>query len=120
MDVNLDKLERIFAMQADLDEVIREKFALEGPADEWVQKIYTALIVEATEVLEETNYKWWKKERVVDRQALREEMIDVLHFWVSGCLRMGFLPDEIFTAYEAKWQENVKRQAGLSDKEGYV
>ena len=35
-------------------------------------------------MLEEVNYKWWKNPKPLDEAAIKEELVDVLHFFVSA------------------------------------
>ncbi|HSK69633.1 MAG TPA: dUTPase, partial [Candidatus Limnocylindria bacterium] len=86
----------------------------------WMQKYALALIAEVSEALDETNYKWWKNPKPVDLPALREELVDVLHFFLSMCLEAGMDAEEIHRIYMAKCAENFARQDGTSTKPGYA
>ena len=74
---------------------------------------------ELAEVLEESNFKWWKNHKPINEPALKEELVDVLHFFVSLCLRSGMDADELFERYCEKNKENIDRQYGRSSKPGY-
>ena len=74
------------------------------------------MIEEAIEVKEYSDWKWWKNPRELNEDALKEEMIDVLHFWLSLCVTMGWSAEEMFAVYQAKNLENFNRQKGLSTK----
>ena len=115
----MDKLDKIFEMQKSLDDYIRTERNLEFTKSEWLQKKSLALIDEVTELLNEINYKWWKNEKPINDAAVKEELTDVLHFFVSMCLDAGLSADELFSIYKAKNEENVARQQGLSKKSGY-
>ncbi|MDD3244476.1 MAG: dUTPase [Eubacteriales bacterium] len=116
----MDKLEQIFTMQQALNADIRERRGLEELTHEaWIQKQMLAMLCEMAEVLEETNYKWWKNPKAVDSDALKEEMVDVLHFFVSMCLESGMDAQELYDRYLAKNAENFARQQGRSSKPGY-
>ncbi len=61
-------------------------------SDEWLTsdnttiRYYRAGYVEAVEAVIQHGYKWWKKEKkMVD--ALKMELIDMLHFTLSGVIR---------------------------------
>lgn len=117
----MDKLETIFAMQQALNEDIVRLRALEGISDEeWIRKNVLAMISELGELLDEVNFKWWKNEKPVDAAAVREELVDVLHFFVSMCLKAGMSAEDLFSGYVAKNQENFNRQYGRSAKPGYA
>ena len=45
--------------------------------------------------------------------------MDVLHFFVSLCLRSGMDAEELFERYCEKNKENFDRQYGRSAKKGY-
>ncbi len=115
-----DKLEVIFEMQKALNDDIRERRNLQGISPEqWIQRQMLAMLSEMAEVLDEVNFKWWKNPKPVDENALRDELVDVLHFFVSMCLEAGMTPQDLFDRYLAKNQENFLRQQGKSAKDGY-
>lgn len=115
----MDKLDQIFAMQKALNDDIQERRNLNFTQEEWIQKTILATISELAEVLEESNFKWWKNHQPLDEAALKEELVDVLHFFVSLCLRSGMNADELFEIYRDKNKENFDRQYGRSEKKGY-
>ncbi len=115
----MDKLETIFEMQATLDRYIREKRDLKYSEDEWVQKKCLAMISEISELLVEVNFKWWKNPKELDYQAIKEEMVDILHFLVGMSVDVGMTAQEMFDIYYSKNKENYDRQNGLSAKKGY-
>ena len=115
----MDKLEQIFVMQKALNDDIQERRNLHFTQEEWIQKTILATISELAEVLEESNFKWWKNHKPINEPALKEELVDVLHFFVSLCLRSGMDADELFERYCEKNKENFDRQYGRSEKKGY-
>lgn len=116
----MDKLEKIFAMQKMLNDDIRQKRNLENISkEEWIQKQTLAMISELSELLDEVNFKWWKNEKPVDEQLVKEELVDILHFFVSMCLVYDMDAEELANMYMDKNKENFDRQNGLSKKEGY-
>ena len=117
----MDKLDEIFKKQEELNSHISEKRHFD---DNWdfqtaIEKHAIALNCEMTEVMEETNYKWWKNNKKIDMSKVKEELIDVLHFYISMCLDAGMTSDELFDIYMGKNDENYKRQDGTSAKPGY-
>lgn len=114
-----DKLDVLFRMQAGLDAYIREKRALDFSRGEWICKKALALMVELGEVAEEAKYKWWKNDTRIDDAKLKEELVDVLHFFLGMCIDSGMTADELFKIYLDKNKENYDRQNGLSEKTGY-
>ncbi|MEG1524057.1 MAG: dUTPase [Clostridia bacterium] len=115
----MDKLETIFTMQKTLDDEIIRLRGLDFPKDIWLQKEVLAMISELSEVLDEVNFKWWKNPKELDDNAIRGELVDVLHFFVSMCLKSGMTADELFDRYTEKNKENFDRQYGRSSKPGY-
>ncbi len=115
-----DKLDVLFEMQAGLDAYIREKRELNFTRSEWVCKKAQALMVELAEVVEEAHYKWWKNDSEIDEAKLKEEIVDVLHFFLGMCIDSGMSSDELFEIYMKKNKENYDRQNGLSKKAGYA
>lgn len=117
----MDKLESIFRMQKQLDDDITIRRNLEHlTPEEWIQKDVLATIAELGELLDEVNFKWWKNPKPVNSAALKEELVDVLHFFISMCIRSGLDADELYRVYCMKNQENHDRQSGLSKKPGYA
>ncbi len=116
----MDKLNEIFKMQKALNDDIIARRHLEGISDqEWIQKQMLAMMSEMAELLNEVNFKWWKNEVPVNEANVKEELVDILHFFVSMCLRANMTADEMYDIYMAKNKENFDRQLGLSKKEGY-
>ena len=115
----MDKLEKIFEMQKLHDDDIAARRNLDFTTEEWMQKEVLAILSELSEVLDEVNFKWWKNKKPLDTDALRGELVDILHFFVSMCIRSGMDADELFARYIEKNKENFDRQYGRSEKKGY-
>ena len=116
----MDRLDEIFAMQKALNDDIIARRHLEGISDtEWIQKQTLAMLSEMAELLDEVNFKWWKNPKEVNIDNVRDEIVDILHFFVAMCLRSGMSSEELFARYLLKNEENFKRQYGTSEKKGY-
>lgn len=115
----MDKLDVIFQLQQSLDEDITTRRNLDFSKEVWLQKEVLAMISELSELLDEVNFKWWKNPKPVNEAALKGELVDILHFFVSMCLKSGMSAEELFALYRAKNQENFDRQYGRSEKHGY-
>ena len=103
-----------------LNEDIRARRNLNGISkEEWIQKQTLAMISELSELIDEVNFKWWKNKKEVDEQLVKEELVDILHFFVSMCLVYDMDGEELFRMYMDKNKENFDRQKGLSSKKGY-
>ncbi|MGI6174935.1 MAG: dUTPase [Christensenellales bacterium] len=115
-----DKLEVIFQMQHQFDtELIQKRGLAHISREEWIQKETLAMISELSELIDEVNFKWWKNPKTVDETKVKEELVDILHFFVSMCLKMGMSADELYRMYLDKNKENFDRQHGASSKKGY-
>ena len=115
----MDKLEELLSMQKELDSFIATKRGLEFTEEEWIRRKCMALMCELTEILNEVNYKWWKNPKTCNSDALKEEIIDVLHFFLGICNDAGLTADEMYEIYMKKNEENRARQLGTSAKTGY-
>ena len=87
--------------------------------EEWIQKQTLAMLSELAELIAEVNFKWWKNPKPVVTDNVREELVDILHFFVGMCNRSGMGSEELFARYIKKNEENFKRQYGMSAKPGY-
>jgi NTP pyrophosphatase (non-canonical NTP hydrolase) len=72
--------------------------------------ISSALVHEAIELQRETNWKWWKKDKPVDKEKLQEEIIDLWHFLIQLSIEAGFEPQTLISKYMEKNKENTGRQ----------
>jgi dimeric dUTPase (all-alpha-NTP-PPase superfamily) len=116
----MDKLERIFEMQECFQKDLIERRNLHDiPMDKWIQMQTLAMLSELAELIDEVNFKWWKNPKPVEENKVKEELVDILHFFVSMCLTSGMSAQELFDRYIEKNQENFDRQNGLSQKKGY-
>ena len=117
----MDKLEQIFMMQKAFDSELIEKRKLSNiPMAQWIQMETLAMMSELAELIDEVNFKWWKNEKPVDNDKVKGELVDILHFFVSMCLKTSMTAEELHSLYLAKNQENFDRQHGKSEKQGYT
>jgi dimeric dUTPase (all-alpha-NTP-PPase superfamily) len=116
----MDKLDKIFELQRELDDFITERRGLASISyEEWMQKDVLAITSELGELLNEVNFKWWKNPKELDAGSIKEELVDIFHFFISMCIRTGMGPEELFSVYNNKNEENFNRQYGRSAKKGY-
>ncbi len=117
----MDRLSHMLEIQQQLNQTIKDKRNLNHiQPTEWMQKYTLAMLSELAEMLDEVNFKWWKNEKEIDSPALKEELVDILHFFLSMCLAAGMDAEEMYQIYLRKNEENVKRQEGKSEKPGYA
>ena len=116
----MDKLEHIFELQKAFDDRLAKERGLDYTCTSlWVQKGILAILSELAELLDEVNFKWWKSPHELNQQAIEEELVDILHFYVGLCLKAGVTAEQLYQAYLEKNLENHRRQDGLS-KGGYA
>ena len=77
------------------------------------------MMSELAELIDEVNFKWWKNPHELRPDCVREELSDILHFFVSMCIEAGMTADDLYRVYVGKNRENHLRQEGLSRKPGY-
>jgi dimeric dUTPase (all-alpha-NTP-PPase superfamily) len=127
-------LEELFALQAGLNDKIFQKRNLTGRDGQalsmeklleqarsgqaldansdvcvWLGKFLKAHDDEARELAEELPWKWWSKDNI-DLQAIRVEIVDMLHFWISLALTSGMDAQDVARIYQQKHAINEKRQ----------
>ena len=116
----MDKLENIFKYQQMFDTELAERRGLTDiPMEVWIQRETLAMLSELAELIDEVNFKWWKNEKPVDVDNVKNELVDILHFFVSMCLKTGMSAEELHQRYLDKKKENFARQHGTSEKKGY-
>ena len=114
------RLEHMLTIQQTLNETIRQKRDLTDITPTvWIQKYTLAMLSELAEMLDEVNFKWWKNPKKLDEAALKEELVDILHFFLSMCLAAGLDAEEMYRIYLDKNAENIARQEGKSQKPCY-
>lgn len=110
-DEKKDMLKNIFEEQNRLNNYLDEKRNIKRDNDpEWVLNYVIAMNEELAEVQRNLPWKWWKNEGELDRDETLEELVDLLHFWVSAVQQLGFDSEDVYKAYMDKNQENQDRQ----------
>jgi len=106
----MDILESIFSMQKELASTMdlsRYPSSVEGR----ISALSTAMIHEAVELQRLTSWKWWKKPAPFDKEAAKEELIDIWHFVIQASIELGMKPADMLEEYEKKNKVNRNRQA---------
>lgn len=106
----VDKLEKLFKMQAKFDSMIKDDVT----GEEAVIRLCTALTHETVELQQLTNWKWWKKPTELNLEEMEEELVDIWHFLLSLTIKMKITPEDLMVAYKKKHAKNIERQ-----KSGY-
>lgn len=104
-----DKLETIFELQRSFAKMVSSgRYA--GSIEEKISSLCVAIINEAVELQQTTNWKWWKEPVPFDAAHAREELIDILHFVIQAALELNLTPDDILKEYRRKNEINKERQ----------
>ena len=116
----MDILEQIFEKQRELNRFTFERNRLPDfdsiardrrLQNEWVRNYALAMTQEVAELVDSTNWKWWRTQvDLFDEQNLKVELVDILHFWVSACQVMGLSADDVHRMYMQKNAINARRQ----------
>lgn len=109
-----DLLEEIFRLQKEYHDSIHHNGRYPSTRAERIDKLCQAIIHEAVELQDETNWKWWKQPKPVKMEKAREELIDILHFVVDLAMELDLDPQLTYIEYLKKNKINRQRQ-----EEGY-
>ena len=111
-----DMLDHIFNLQSDFDARLVKTRGNQNPpfsdANFWILKHADAMIHECIEMRDWVNWKWWKNEKKLTPEIISEvkmECVDILHFLVSLCLKLGMSSKDLSMMYLAKNKVNHKR-----------
>ena len=86
------------------------KLGKNGIVDIWIQNYARAMEQETAELIDSVPWKWWSKDKDVDLQNLRVEIVDALHFWHSLAMVAGINSEDVFKIYSLKNKVNHQRQ----------
>ena len=120
MSNTMDKLEEIFAMQAELTKRIGVDTSNMDEADKikWTLNYSRALQQENAELVDSVPWKWWAKYQKFDVQNARVEVVDMLHFLVSLAQVLGMSAQDFYDAYAKKNHITHNRQdSGYVEKD---
>lgn len=77
---------------------------------EFLKNNILASLDELHEALAEIGWKPWASSRHINRDAVKGEMVDVLHFFINILGAIEVTPQELIDAYFVKADKNKKRQ----------
>eukprot|EP01064_Diplonema_japonicum_P009087 TRINITY_DN1654_c1_g1_i1.p1 TRINITY_DN1654_c1_g1~~TRINITY_DN1654_c1_g1_i1.p1 ORF type:complete len:245 (+),score=80.84 TRINITY_DN1654_c1_g1_i1:75-737(+) len=77
--VSKEVLQKLSQLQAGLNRRISEKWTEERKLDDWG----LAVTLECAELIDSYPWKWWKKGKL-DMKNVKIELVDILHFSLSG------------------------------------
>lgn len=99
----------VLSMQALFDQARASGVTPSSDTARWLSGYLKALLEEGRELSEEIPWKWWSKQEI-DLQAVRVEIVDMLHFWISLALSAGMDAAEVHRLYLLKNEVNHRRQ----------
>jgi len=107
-----DKLQILLEKQSQLINFIsnRKEWYKRATKEEFLFVMTYALIDEAVEFIHELNWKPWKGKHLINYEKLKEELIDILHFWLTLAVELNLTAEDIVEIYTAKNKVNVNRQ----------
>lgn len=92
----------------------------ELPTKDQLRTYFLAMMVETGELLQELNWKPWKKDKTIDKARVVDEFADILAFLgilITYLNRLGMSTDDLAAAYVSKTRVNINRFLGKV--EGY-
>jgi hypothetical protein len=101
----VDKLDEIFKRQESLQKAYGGDVRSQGYRNE----VTLAAITELVECLQEQPWRWWRNDKVMNREKAVEELIDAQHHIVNIALSLGMTSDEFFDVYIKKNERNLER-----------
>jgi len=107
-----DMLEEIFACQEALNRRIGVDTArmTEDQQVHWLLQYCRALAQETAELVDSLPWKWWARYQRYDRENVRVEIADLLHFLVSLAQVAGLSARDLHELYMRKNEVNFRRQ----------
>jgi dimeric dUTPase (all-alpha-NTP-PPase superfamily) len=118
--LTMDKLEKIFEMQDELNQRIgvQTKSLSDEEKTKWVLNYTRAMQQELAELIDSVPWKWWAKYQTFDDQNAKVEIVDLFHFLISLAQVMGMTPEDVYQAYVKKNKVNHDRQeSGYAEKD---
>ena len=116
-------LENIFDLQLKLIEkygIAPKQVRLQGRGAKTTVLIRLgyATIREVVEIIDELPWKWWRvRQKPVDKEKLKDEVIDLLHLVIEFCILVGMDARETVSRYIAKNKINLERVEEAQDDE---
>jgi dimeric dUTPase (all-alpha-NTP-PPase superfamily) len=110
---SMDTLEQIISIQKGYINILAENHptVITDDREELLSKLCTAIIHEACELQNLTNWKWWKNSRKeFDMTKAREELIDIMHFVIHAAIVLDMDANDILQEYIKKNNINRERQ----------
>lgn len=103
--MEIDKLNKMFAMQKELQEKLSVTFD-QG----YINIMALALEDEIHEALRETPWKPWKKNQTMNQENYKKELVDAFHFFMNMCIAGNVTANDLYNGYIEKNKENHERK----------
>ena len=107
-----DRLVEIFRLQKQLNQRVGVNTDQMDDAErqQWILNYCRAMTQEIAELTDPVPWKWWAKYQKFDKQNVRVEIVDLLHFLVSLAQVAEMSADDVFQTYVRKHNVNLGRQ----------
>jgi NTP pyrophosphatase (non-canonical NTP hydrolase) len=80
--------------------------------EKWIKEMCLCVMVEAAELLNEVNWKHWKRtQKAMDTEQARFEIADLLCFLLNAAMLLGMDAESLFQYFMRKCEINRERQA---------
>ena len=120
----MDRLEYLLNKQKELHIMLGQKreWYNDATLNDKILIFVDAMIDECSEIKQGLNWKPWKNKEPIDHDYIKEELIDILHFWLDAANQLDMNSYEILEKYDAKHKENQNRQidGGKDGRSNYV
>lgn len=109
----IKKLKEMVLLQDKMNSIVNPDWRNAG--NNWLRATW----IEAAEMMDFLNYKWWKKQTFNKVQA-QLELVDAFHFLLSECIERDISVIEIAPCFNKKRKEAVKENSSIKDTRGWV
>jgi NTP pyrophosphatase (non-canonical NTP hydrolase) len=112
ININVDSLTLFFELQNKIQQSLGYIFSnmTIDKREEYTKDMVLYLLEETHELLRETNFKSHKKvKKTINVDNIKDELADILHFFINLCIVWNVTPQELTTAFIEKNAKNVKR-----------
>jgi NTP pyrophosphatase (non-canonical NTP hydrolase) len=112
INITVDSLTLFFELQNKIQQSLGYSFSTmtTDKKEEYTKDMVLYLLEETHELLRETNFKSHKKvKKTISVDNIKDELADILHFFINLCIVWNVTPQELTTAFIEKNEKNVKR-----------
>lgn len=100
-----DKLDKMFERQKKVQELLHN----DVKSQKFINEMVLALMVEAGEAIQTTDWKTWRPNQKTSMIKFRKEVIDILHFAINLCIAATITDEEVYKLFMQKSRLNIRR-----------